>query len=663
VFERCAPGLLLGDYPERHESRDDWLDHRLQVFTGWLQRQLPETGWWQRRLLRRIERYGAEIATLTDSELQHLTGNLRQQLRCKGFSRKAARALFALIRETAGRRLGQRHYDEQILGGWAMLQGRIAEMETGEGKTLTATLPACTAALAGIPVHIVTVNDYLVTRDAENMRPVYEFLGLTVGVITGEMDEAARRRAWAADVVYCTNKQLAFDYLHDRIILRHAPGRLALQIEKLHSRHPRSNRLLMRGLCFAIVDEADSVLIDEAVTPLIISRAGEDNPRLVRECTEALTLAGAMIESRDFLVDHENRELRLTAAGEERLAAAVQEPDTAWSNRARRTTLVRQALTAMHLYARDQDYLVRAGRVEIVDDFTGRTLAGRTWEHGLHQMIELKEGCEVTAPCETLARISYQRFFSRYLHLAGMTGTAHETAGELQSVYGLKISRIPTHKPSRLTAGGNRIYATAAQKWQALLKRMQTLHTEDRPILIGTRSVADSERISRLLDRAGLPHRVLNARQDKDEAEVIARAGEPGAITVATNMAGRGTDIPLAAGVATAGGLHVIAVELNESRRIDRQLFGRCARQGAPGSYESILSLEDTLFSRFAPKCLLAFAAKGVEESRPAGRWQAGLLITTSQFRCEWKQRRMRAELAGMEEYFGRLLAFSGRQD
>jgi preprotein translocase subunit SecA len=663
VFERGAPGLLLGCYPERRESRSDWLDRRLQMFAGWLQRQLPDSGLPPRRLLRRVNRYGAEISALADDELQVLAGRLRQQLRYRGCSRKAAWALFALIREVAGRRIGQRHFDEQIMGGWAMLQGHLAEMETGEGKTLTATLPACAAALAGIPVHIVSVNDYLVNRDAENMRPVYEFLGLSVGVITAGMEEATRRRAWEADVVYCTGKQLAFDYLHDRIILRHAPGRLALQVEKLHSREPRSERLLMRGLCFAIVDEADSVLIDEAVTPLIISHSGECDARLIRRCEKALALAGALAETRDFLVNHETRELQLTPAGEERLAAAIREPDTEWSNRTWRTALVTQALTAIHRFQRDRDYLVRDGRIEIIDDFTGRILGGRTWEHGLHQMIELKEGCEVSAPCETLARVSYQRFFSRYLRLAGMTGTAREAGSELQAVYGLKISRIPTHRPSRLSAGGVRIYPTTERKWHAVLERVRAVHAEHRPILIGTRSVAESERISRLLDGARLPHRVLNARQDADEAAIVARAGGPGAITVATNMAGRGTDIPLAPGVAAAGGLHVIAVELNESRRIDRQLFGRCARQGAPGSHESILSLEDALFSRFAPKCLQALAAKCVKKTRPVPRWKAGLLIRVSQFRCEWIQRRRRRDLAGMEEYFGKLLAFSGRQD
>jgi len=663
VFEHCIPGMRLGAYPERRESQDDWLDRHLRALAGWLRRQLPESVWQQRRLLRRINRYGTEIDTLTDAELQTLAANLRQQLRYRGFSRKAACAVFALIRETARRRIEQRHYDEQIMGGWAMLQGRIAEMETGEGKTLTATLPACTAALAGIPVHIVTVNDYLVSRDAENMRPVYEFLGLSVGVITGDMDEAARRRAWAADVVYCTSKQLAFDYLRDRIVLRHAPGRLALQCEKLHSSIPRSDRLLMRGLYFAIVDEADSVLIDEAVTPLIISRAGESDSRLARRCADAMTLAAALSETRDFVINHETREVRLTVAGEERLAAAGHEPDAVWSNQARRSTLVKQALAATHLFQRDRDYLVRDGRIQIIDDFTGRTLEGRTWEQGLHQMIECKENCAVSAPCETVARISYQRFFSRYLQLAGMTGTAQEAGGELQAVYGLKIRRIPTHQPSRLLSGGLRIHATTQGKWQAVLERVQTLHAERRPILIGTRSVADSERIGRLLRHAQLPHRVLNARQDENEAAVIAQAGTPGAITVATNMAGRGTDIPLAPGVAAAGGLHVIAVEANESRRIDRQLFGRCARQGAPGSHESILSLEDALFSRFAPQYLQALAAKGVQGVRPVAHWKSRLLIAASQYLCEWKKRRQRRDLASMEEYFGKLLAFSGQQD
>jgi preprotein translocase subunit SecA len=485
------------------------------------------------------------------------------------------------------------------MGGWVLLHGMVAEMETGEGKTLTATLPACTAALAGLPVHVVTVNDYLAARDAETMGPLYRLLGLSVGTVVSQMDTAARRGAYACDVTYCTNKQLVFDYLWDRISLEGSSSRMKLRIERLAGGPQRSEKLIQRGLHFAIVDEADSVLVDEARTPLIISERGGDTVEQEIYVT-AVELARALERNVDFEIDDRDRQVDLLEAGRARLAELGEPQGGIWRGQLRREALACQALSALHCFHLDQHYLVQGEKIEIIDEYTGRVMPDRSWEHGLHQMIEVKEGVPVTGRQQPRARISYQRFFRRYLHLAGMTGTAREVAGELSSVYRLPVVGIPTNRPVRRRSAGERVLRSADEKWEAVAARVAALYDAGRPVLVGTRSVEASERLSALLTEAVLPHRVLNARQDQEEALIIREAGEPGRITVATNMAGRGTDICLAAGVAERGGLHVIATERHEARRIDRQLFGRCGRQGDPGSYESFVSLEDALFDAHA---------------------------------------------------------------
>jgi len=657
------PGLRLGAYPERNKTDLDWLDRGVQRLQGLVSRQGIFQNLPMQRFLKRVNSYAGAASELDDAELKTRTRELGHLLRQHGMADKTTAEVFALIRESAERCLGKRHYDVQVMGGWTMLQGRLAEIETGEGKTLTATLPACTAALAGIPVHIITVNDYLVERDAQNMAPLYERLGLTVGIITEDMDESARRDAYACDVVYGTNKQIAFDYLRDRIVMRHAPCRLAMQVESLHDSSSRTRRLLMRGLCFAIVDEADSVLIDEACTPLLISQTGQENTEMSARYQEAWLLAGALDEVEDYVINQATRSVQLTPAGKKHISEMATESSMHWPLQRHCEELVVKALSAARLYQCDHDYLVKENRVYIIDGFTGRVMKDRTWEQGLHQLIEIKEGCDMSAPSETIARISYQRFFSRYLHLSGMTGTASEAASELQSVYDLKVVRIPTHRASKLKHLETRMFPTTEAKWQGVMTRIQELHKQGRPVLVGTRTVEDSESVGEMLSRKGLPHRVLNARQDQQEAALVSDAGKAGSITVATNMAGRGTDIPLGAGVEELGGLHVISVEHNESRRIDRQLFGRCARQGAPGSAESILSLEDDILSRYSPKSLQRLAVNGGKGSDLKADWKNRLLIAVCQFRSERALRSRRRTLEQMEEYLGKILSFAGQQD
>ncbi len=657
------PGMQLGSYPERRVPESNWLERSVAQLAGIIAARSGSHKRRMRRFARRVNKAGNDLTALSERELKVHISDVRQRLHRDGLIDKHTVDAFALVREVSGRVLGKRHYDVQVMGGWAMVQGALAEMETGEGKTLTATLPACTAALAGIPVHVVTVNDYLVSRDAANMKPVYDYLDLKVGTIVEGMEEDKRRAAYAADITYCTNKQLAFDYLRDRIILRKAPGRLTLQMEQLYQDKARLDQLLMRGLCFVIVDEADSALIDEAGTPLIISGQGNTSDELSGAYIQAMELAEHLEENRDFVIHRRERLIQLTPQGKERLEDLARQLRGQWTLRTRREELATQALAALHLFRRDREYLVRDNSVQIIDDFTGRIMADRKWERGLHQMIEVKEGCEVSSPNEALARITYQRFFKRYLHLAGMTGTASEAAGELSAVYGLKVIRIPPRVRSRLSANPDRIYATAEAKWNAVVERVHELKEQGRPVLVGSRSVDDSEHVSEQLNAADLPHLVLNARQDRGEAFLVECAGQAGCITVATNMAGRGTDIPLGEGVAETGGLHVIAVERNEARRIDRQLFGRSARQGAPGSYESILSLEDEIIARFFPNYLRALVVVGARGAKPLSRWRIRLLIALCQSRSERAARVQRRELERMDEQLGRMLAFTGQPE
>jgi preprotein translocase subunit SecA len=660
------PGVVRGLYPER----DDRIPGRLEETWGRFTGRLRQWFWRSRQvdtsLVAACDRHGVALAALDDAGLAEVTRELRRDLRRGVLDGPAAVRGFALVRELAGRILGMRPYDVQLLGGWVMLQGGVAEMQTGEGKTLTATLPASIAALAGIPVHIVTVNDYLVTRDAAAMSPLYRALGLTVGVITEDMDQAQRQAAYGCDICYCTNKQLTFDYLRDRLVRAHKGDALRLRLGDLLGAGSVRGALRLRGLCYAIIDEADSVLVDEARTPLIIAR-GQEVAEVARHYAQALDLAAVLEPGRDFLVRYAEREVELTPAGRTRLAGLAADLGGLWGGKGRREDLVTQALSARELFHRDTHYLVHDGKVQIVDEYTGRLMPDRSWERGLHQLIETKEGCAVTPVNETQARISYQRFFRRYLRLAGMTGTAREVAAELWSIYRLRVVTIPTNRPLRRSHLPPRVYVNGAIRWQAIVARAAELAATGRPVLIGTRSVGASERLSELMNAVGLEHRLLNARQDLDEAQLVAMAGGRARVTVATNMAGRGTDIPLPPGVAEQGGLHVIASEYHEARRIDRQLFGRCARQGDPGSAEYQVALDDDLTVQFYPRRFLALYLRLLWLwVRPDGRLPPLLGVPVMRFAQLSAERRYawtRRQLLRLDDQLGDLLAFSGKPD
>ena len=654
------PGIALGPYPQREDLRDSWLDRAAASLIGLIRQLAYGRSPGREEFLTLVNEEGQRLAGLTDKQIRELVPDLRRRLYSEGLEDHLVARAFAMVREIAGRRLGIRPFDVQLLGGRVMLEGKIAEMETGEGKTLTATLPACAAALAGIPVHIVTVNDFLVSRDATWMEPVYRFFGLTVGTITEGMAPEERRSAYACNITYGTNKQVVFDYLKDRLMLGRDTMPMQLQLEGLHAEHSRTNRLLLRGLCFVIVDEVDSVLVDEARTPLIISSKG-DSSQEEQLYTEAIVMARQLVTASDFSIRPREHDVELTEQGRRRAVELAEPYGGVWMGTRRREELIRRALSAIYLYQRDKQYLVRDGKVQIIDEYTGRVMADRSWERGLHQMIEAKERCAITGNQETLARISYQRFFRRYLRVAGMTGTVREVARELWAVYRLPVVTIPTNRPVQRQGLPEEVYLTAEEKWAAIVDTVRRLHAEGRPILVGTRSVAASEHLSSLLSVSRLGHRVLNARQDQEEAEVIAKAGERGRITVATNMAGRGTDIRLAPDVVELGGLHVLATERHDSRRIDRQLFGRCGRQGDPGSYQVIVSLEDEIFQELFKGGALWLRRFFPESGKPLPRWIGDRLVDFAQWAAERHNGNIRRQLLRVDEQLSDMLAFTGR--
>ncbi len=581
--------------------------------------------------LRKIETAAKGLENTGDDELR----NAFSQLRARAEKGETAEALqpeaFALTREAAARVLGMRHFDEQLIGGMALFDGRIAEMKTGEGKTLAATLPVCLQALSGGGAHVVTVNDYLARRDAEWMGALYRFLGLTVGVNAAGMPHEEKARAYACDVTYGTNNEFGFDYLRDN--MRHEPGAKC-----------------QRELRYAIVDEVDCILIDEARTPLIISGEAEDNvdmyraaSQLARDFVRGKAGASGEEDEGDFTLDEKTRDVHLTEAGFERAESAFAKAGLLAANGglydAANLGLLHHltaALKARHLFLRDRDYVVQEGQIIIVDEFTGRLMPGRRWGDGQHQAVEAKENVTVQKESQTLASISFQNYFRLYEKLAGMTGTAQTEAEEFRFIYRLAVCEIPTNQKMIRADELDRVYQTAAAKQRAVLADIRDCAQTGQPVLVGTTSIEESEKLSAVLAREKLPHEVLNAKQHEREAHIISQAGAPGAITIATNMAGRGTDIVLGGNikeqlqeiaddesqsdvgkkqkseslnaewqkrheqVVAAGGLRIVGTERHESRRIDNQLRGRSGRQGDPGSSGFYLSFEDSLLRVFA---------------------------------------------------------------
>ncbi len=504
---------------------------------------------------------------------------------------------FAVVREASKRVTGMRHYDVQLIGGIVLHRGKIAEMRTGEGKTLVATAPVYLNALSGKGVHVVTVNDYLASRDSEDMGRIYKFLGLSVGLIVHDMDYPARKAAYQADITYGTNNEFGFDYLRDNMVVD-------------------LDQMVQRELNFCIVDEVDSILIDEARTPLIISGPGEKPTTLYKTIAQVVS---QMKEGEDFTVDEKQKQVAPTEKGiamAEKMLGIDNMYDTEHGVDFSHQLMC--AIKARALMHRDRDYVVKDGEIIIVDEFTGRLMYGRRFSEGLHQAIEAKEGVEVQRESQTLATVTFQNYFRMYDKLGGMTGTAKTEEQEFQKIYNLDVIVIPTNRPLIRIDYPDVIYKTKAAKYRAVVREIEECHKTGRPVLVGTTSITQSEQLSDMLKKKGVKHTVLNAKYHEREAQIVAEAGQMGAVTIATNMAGRGTDISLGEGVAELGGLHIIGTERHESRRIDNQLRGRCARQGDPGSSRFFLSLEDDLMRLFGSDNISGLMDKlGMEEDEP----------------------------------------------
>jgi preprotein translocase subunit SecA len=584
-------------------------------------------------ILDEVNRFEKTIKTLSDDELKAKTPYFKEKLRNGAALDDIASEAFAVVREVSLRTLKMRPFDAQIIGGLVLHEGKIAEMKTGEGKTLAATLPVYLNALTGKGVHLVTVNDYLAQRDAAWMGPIYNFLGMSVGVIIHGMDDAERRAAYHSDITYGTNNEFGFDYLRDN---------MKFSIEDF----------VQRDFHYAIVDEVDSILIDEARTPLIISGPSE-------ESTDKYARVNGVIPSlrreKDYNVDEKSRTVVLTEEGVGHVENLLHVENLYEPKNIDLLHHVNQALRAHTLFKRDVDYLVNEGKVVIVDEFTGRVMPGRRYSDGLHQALEAKEHVTIEQENQTMASITFQNYFRMYEKLAGMTGTADTEAEEFNKIYKLEVLIIPTNMPMIREDFTDVIYKTEKEKFNAVVEEIKTLYEAKRPVLVGTISIEKSELLSKYLTRAGIRHHVLNAKNHEREAEIVAQAGQPGQVTISTNMAGRGTDIKLGQDVAELGGLHILGTERHESRRIDNQLRGRSGRQGDNGSSRFYLSLEDDLLRIFGADRIAGVMDRiGMEEGEPIEHKMISKAIENAQKRVEGQNFDIRKHLLEYDDVMNR---------
>ena len=577
------------------------------------------SGWYA--TIYRIDSLGKKLEQLAADQLRKESLSLRYRAHSGEPLSRLMPEAFALVREAARRTIDMRHYRVQLIGGIAIQNGCIAEMQTGEGKTLTATLPMYLASLNGTGAHLATANDYLAARDAELMQPVYEALGMTVGVVESNTPRPQRQLAYRCDITYSTAKELGFDFLRDRLLKRDLDEGAASNVSSMlgHQGENAASEPAQRELTFALVDEADSILIDEAKTPLIVSSI----PGASRSTTAALyswaaEVAPAFREEVHYRRVHKPAETNLNTDGRKFLRSLPKPAELDAVGMIDIYEHVERAILVENEYQRDRHYIINENEVVIVDEFTGRLAEGRKWRSGIHQAIEAREGLEVSVETGNAARITLQDFFLRYQRLAGMTGTVANSGPELRKIYGSRVVAVPTNRPPRRRELPGRVFGTSQEKWDAIVEEIIEVNQTGRPVLIGTRSIDKSELLSRMLTERKIPHHVLNARQVAQEAEIVAGAGKAGQVTVATNMAGRGTDIQLEDSVRGLGGMHVICSELHESARIDRQLIGRCGRQGDPGSYREFMSMDDEILK-------MGYGAKR------AKRWAASGATTGSQ--------------------------------
>jgi preprotein translocase subunit SecA len=592
--------ILYTKKPEKHYKG---IDNFINGVKGWVLTRCHRTRA-ARQESEKIAEQVLKLRDLSEDELLSRIEKLKSEFAVKNHMDDETRnTALAFIAQAAERILGLCPYPVQIMGALSLYKGFLAEMETGEGKTLTISLAAIMAAWHGKPCHILTANDYLAARDASELATFYSFCGLNAGHVISTMSQDERRKNYACDVVYTTSKEILADFLRDRLKLGkfQDPSRLLVQNVLSDEKKTGCEELVMKGLGTAIVDEADSILIDEAVTPLIISQKVE-NKLLKEGVTRAWEISGELKPDIHYKVDSKYKAISFTEEGMDFLEDAGQRMSGIWQAATRRNEIVKQAISAREFYRCNQEYVVDEGKVCIVDEFTGRLMPSRSWSHGLHQAIEIKEGLEPTDATQVLAKLSFQRFFRLFPKLSGITGTAWESYMEFWQIYNLPIVRIPPNRPCRRRYYTSMFFRSEKKKWEAIVDSIIKIHQSGRPLLVGTKNVKNSEMLADYLKDHGLKFEIINAVRHEEEAAIVAKAGEQNKITIATNMAGRGTDIKLGEGVVELGGLHVIATERHESIRVDRQLFGRCARQGDPGSVQVFTSIDDEILRRFVPQ-------------------------------------------------------------
>ncbi len=603
-------------------------------------------------LLPKIAALEPDLKALGDEQLRKRSLSLRYRAKSGEPLSSLLVESYALVREAARRTLNMRHFDVQLLGGIAMFRRSIVEMQTGEGKTLTATLPLYLHALVGKGCHLATVNDYLASRDAQWMEPVYKLLGMSVGVVETQMSQPQRRKAYACDITYGTAKEFGFDFLRDRLLLRRiGEGQTDLLGGMLATGPKAADEKPVQGdPHFALVDEADSILIDEARTPLIISALPTEEEKLAVECYKwSTSVIHEFVEDDDYEYDHEKKTAELTREGRQKVRLLPKPEALDTVGMVNIYQYIERAIMVDREYYLDRQYVVRDGEIVIVDEFTGRLAEGRKWRDGIHQAVEAKQGVEVTVATGQAARITIQDFFLRYEHLAGMTGTAMGSARELRRIYRCHVLPIPTNRPAIRQRLPDRVFGGEDAKWEAVVEEICQMHAAGRPLLIGTRSIDKSEHLSKLLDGLGIEHQVLNANHIEAEAEIVAAAGGRGKVTVSTNMAGRGTDIKLGEGVLELGGLHVICTEMHDASRIDRQLIGRCGRQGDPGTFRQYLALDDDLLlAGLGPDKSVKLKALGENSDGQFDR--LGRLFRKAQRKVEHRHYRQRKTLMYFEK-------------
>jgi preprotein translocase subunit SecA len=631
-------------------SISDPIPPRRQLTFNWDWNGWQLSKWWTQ--VRQVGELEPTLRDLTDRDLKKRSLALRFRAKSGEPLKTILVEAYALVREAGRRRLRMRHFDSQILGGIALFNGSISEMETGEGKTLTATLPLYIHALRGRGAHLATVNDYLAERDADLVRPLFDLLGLSVGVVLTNSDSDARRRGYAADITYGTAKEFGFDFMRDRLLLRrigiehgdYLGGATTATLDT------NDERPVQRSPHFVLVDEADSILIDDARTPMIIgSLEDESRKRLLASFTWAAEHAPSFEEEKHYTVEADTKKYELTAAGRLKMRTLPRPGAVREMGWIELYNFIERAIKVHHEFFLDQHYVVRDDEIVIVDESTGRLAEGRKWRDGIHQAVEAKQGVKVTLPTGQAARITVQDMFLRYPHLAGMTGTAWTSRREMKKIYRLRVFPIPTNRPCIRKQLPPRVFGNSEAKWNAIVEEIRELHAIGRPVLVGTRTIEKSELLAAKLTQAGIPHEVLNANEVAREAEIVKFAGERGKVTVATNMAGRGTDIKLGAGVAQLGGLHVICTEVHDSARIDRQLVGRCARQGDPGTARQYMAFDDDIIKNgFGPKYAARIKQWGQKNQGLANRSLG--IFKRAQAKVEKKHFRDRAVLLHQEK-------------